>query len=119
MPAMVKPSYSELNVSSRAFWAATSAEREVVFRQLRDHEPVSWQRQPEESMMPPQEGAGCWAVTRHEDIMTVSRDAGRFCSGQGTSFDDIPIDILRRWTSFLAMDAPEHTRVRGAVKNVF
>ena len=119
VPTLAKPGYSELNVSSRAFWSATAEEREVVFKQLRDHEPVSWQRPPEESMMPPQEGAGCWAVTRHEDIMTVSREAGRFCSGQGTSFDDIPIDILRRWTSFLAMDAPEHTRVRGAVKNVF
>lgn len=119
MPTMAKPGYSELNVSSRAFWSATAEEREVVFKRLRDHEPVSWQRPPEESMIPPQEGAGCWAVTRHEDIMTVSREPERFCSGQGTSFDDIPLDILRRWTSFLAMDAPEHTRIRRAVQSVF
>jgi cytochrome P450 len=116
---LAKHGYSELNVSSRAFWSATAEEREVVFKQLRDHEPVSWQRPPEESMTPPEEGAGCWAVTRHEDIMTVSREPERFCSGQGTSFDDIPIDILRRWTSFLAMDAPEHTRIRRAVQSVF
>jgi len=46
VPTLAKPGYSGLNVSSRAFWPATAEEREVVFEQLRDHEPVSLQRPP-------------------------------------------------------------------------
>ena len=119
MPTLAKPGYSELNVSSRAFWSATAEEREVVFKQLRDQRAGVMAASAGREHDSPEDGAGCWAVTRHEDIMTVSREAGRFCSGQGTSFDDIPLDILRRWTSFLAMDAPEHTRIRRAVQSVF
>ena len=36
-------------------------------------------------------GPGYWAVTRHADILTVSKQPELFCSGQGaTSIPDLP-----------------------------
>jgi cytochrome P450 len=58
-------------------------------------------------------------VTRHEDIEKVSRNPSTFSSAQGVSFADIPTELLRRTQGFLAMDPPEHTRVRRSVQSVF
>ena len=60
-------------------------------------------------MLPPQEGGGFWAVTRHADIVAVSRDPETFCSGEGITMEDVPHDILEAVSSFLATHAPRHT----------
>lgn len=70
-------------------------------------------------MTPPQEGGGFWAVTRHEDIVAVSQDPETFCSGEGITMEDIPSDILEAVSSFLATDAPRHTKLRKLVSAAF
>ena len=62
---------------------------------------------------------GYWAIVRYEDIRRVSRDPATFCSGEGTQFGDAPPEMLEATQSFLAMDAPRHTKLRGLVSAAF
>ena len=109
-----------IDVSAHAFWQRPAAERDADFARLRAEQPVSWQRTPETALVPPElTTGGYWAVTRYEDVRYVSRHPELFCSGQGVLFEDIPPEFATSSQSFLAMDAPEHTRVRGLVSSAF
>lgn len=102
------------------FWALRPAERARGYAWLREHEPVSWHRQPESRLIPAQEGTGgYWAVVRYEDVRTVSRDPQRFRSGDGVMFEDIPAELLEASQSFLAMDDPRHATLRKLVAEGF
>lgn len=108
------------NLSSLDFWARPQDEREAGFRWLRDSEPLSWQPQPDGVLMPTEEGSGgYWAITRFDDIRTISRDAERFVSGNGVMLEDVPAELLEASQSFLAMDAPRHKQLRGLVQAGF
>lgn len=111
--------YDPIDISSKAFWSTTAAEREKSFAQLRAQRPVSWHRPVEETLMPDPEDPGFWAVTRHADILTVSRDSETFLSGKGVLFDTVPEELLEASQSFLAMDAPRHTLIRKLVHSAF
>jgi cytochrome P450 len=111
--------YDPDSVSSMAFWHRPEAEQAVVFERLRETEPVSWQPPPENSLQPPSDGDGYWAVARHADIQLVSRSPDIFAAGYGVAFDDIPIDLQTRIASLLAMDPPRHTRLRRVISRVF
>jgi cytochrome P450 len=107
------------DLSDPAFWAGSPATREAGFARLREQDPVSWHRQPESTLGPTAEDAGFWAVTGWGDIRTVSRDPGRFCSGQGRLLDDIPPELLDQFESIIAMDDPAHARLRRLVSSAF
>ncbi|CDO26888.1 cytochrome P450 [Mycolicibacterium mageritense DSM 44476 = CIP 104973] len=111
--------YDPIDISSKAFWSTTAAEREKSFAQLRAERPVSWHRPVEETLMPDPEDPGFWAVTRHAEILTVSRDSETFLSGKGVLFDSVPEELLEASQSFLAMDAPRHTLIRKLVHSAF
>lgn len=111
--------YDPTDISSKAFWSTTAAEREKSFALLRDQRPVSWHRPVEDTLMPDPEDPGFWAVTRHADILTVSRDSETFLSGEGVLFDTVPQELLEASQSFLAMDAPRHTLIRKLVHSAF
>jgi cytochrome P450 len=115
----LRPPYDEVSLSPLAFWRKSPEERERDFAVLRRERPVSWHPPAEGSMMPPQDGSGFWAVTRHADIVAVSRDPETFCSGQGVQMEDVPLDILEAASSFLATDAPRHTKLRKLVSAAF
>ena len=102
-------------LSEPSFWA--SADREKVFARLRDHHPVTWQEEPETIWS--ERGRGYWAVVRHEDIRSVTRDPGRFVSGLGTELFDLPVEVARSYSGMLNMDVPEHTRFRAYVTEAF
>ncbi|MEU7812836.1 cytochrome P450 [Pseudonocardia sp. NPDC049154] len=114
-----RPEYDPVSVGSLEFWALTPAEREERLRLLRDERPVSWQRPAEGSMLPQEDGSGFWAVTRHADIQAVSKNPADFCSGRGVMIEDVPDDILEAASSFLATDAPRHTKLRKLVSAAF
>ncbi|MGJ6123371.1 cytochrome P450 [Mycolicibacterium sp. Y3] len=111
--------YDSIDLSSRAFWATTAADREVAFAQLRAQRPVSWHKPVEDALMEDPNDKGFWAVTRHADIVTVSRDSETFLSGKGVLFETVPEELLEASQSFLAMDAPRHTLIRKLVHSAF
>lgn len=62
-----------------------------------------------------------WAVTRHEDIVTVSKDPGRFssyrASAQIEEYDEEGLDMVRM--IMLNMDPPQHAKFRRLVSAGF
>ena len=111
--------YDELNVSSDAFWEQNVEDRDLTFKQLREQRPVSWQPPIETTLHPQQDDPGFWAVVRHADIVEVSKNADVFVSRFGVMFDVLPPVFLQMAMSFLAMDNPQHDKVRGLVGKAF
>ncbi len=114
-----KPEHSPVDISSKAFWAKPSEEREELFKQLRETDPVSWQRPVEDAVTPDPDDPGYWALVKHADIAQVSRDHETFISGQGVLFDMLPPIFLEMSQSFLAMDPPRHDKLRALVSVAF
>lgn len=111
--------YDPLDLSSRAFWSTTADDREVAFAELRAERPVSWHPPVQDSLMPDPADRGYWAVTRHADVVEVSRNSEVFLSGQGVLFENVPQELLEASQSFLAMDPPRHTVIRKVVHAAF
>ncbi|MDH6246921.1 cytochrome P450 [Mycobacterium sp. OTB74] len=111
--------YDPVDLSSRAFWAGKAADRERSFAQLRERRPVSWHRPVDDALMSDPNDRGFWAVTRHADIVAVSRNNEVFLSGQGVMFESVPQELLEASQSILAMDAPRHTMIRKVVHAAF
>jgi cytochrome P450 len=111
--------YDPIDLSSRAFWSSTAADRETSFAELRATRPVSWHPPVEDALMHDPEDRGYWAVTRHADVVTVSRDSETYLSGKGVLFENVPEELLEASQSFLAMDPPRHTMIRKVVHSAF
>jgi cytochrome P450 len=109
-----------VDLGSLEFWGQTAEERDSSFAELRRDAPIS-QHEPLEDILglPDQELHRYWAIVRHEDIRRISRDPQTFCSRDGVQFGDAPPEILEASQSFLAMDAPRHTKLRGLVSAAF
>ena len=84
-----------------------------AFTMLRQHDPVLWQPEPE--------GRGYWALTRYEDIVTISSDSSLFSSERGgTNIEDMPEDAMTMLRTILInMDPPRHTKYRRLVATGF
>lgn len=118
-PSLSTRSYDAVDLSSRAFWSTTAAERERSFAVLRAERPVSWHPPVEDAMLNDPDDPGFWAVTRHADIVTVSRTNEVFLSGKGVMFENFPAELLETTQSFLAMDPPRHTKLRKLATAAF
>ena len=103
-------------VSSRTFWSQPASQRALAFEELRRRAPVSFQAPPDFGAG--EAGPGFWAVVRHEDVVSVSRNPALFCSSQGVGFGDTP-DLLAFNASFVVMDPPRHTTLRRVVNGAF
>ena len=111
--------YDAIDLSSRAFWSTTAAERERSFAVLRAERPVSWHPPVEDATLPDPNDQGYWAVTRRADIVAVSRNNEVFLSGKGVMFESFPEELLEASQSFLAMDPPRHTMLRKLAHAAF
>jgi cytochrome P450 len=111
--------YDPIDLSSRAFWSTTAAERERSFAVLRAERPVSWHPPVEDALMQDPDDRGYWAVTRRADIVAISRNNEVFLSGKGVIFENVPEELLEASQSFLAMDPPRHTFLRKLVSAAF
>ncbi len=95
---------------------ADTWEREVpheMFATLRRHDPVHWHPEPD--------GAGFWAITKHADVLAISRDNDTFSSELGGTFIDTQTDeaLSKIRLSILNMDPPKHHRSRRLVSKGF
>ena len=61
-----------------------------------------------------------WALSRHADVIAGFRDSERFSNAHGVSLDPAASGPhAHRTMSFLAMDPPQHGRMRGLVSRGF
>ncbi|MAT93437.1 MAG: cytochrome [Halioglobus sp.] len=79
------------------------------FAWLRANDPVHWQQHPD--------GHGYWVLSRHADVLQVSRDFKGFSAERGfVMVDDLPPDVLdMARNQLLGMDPPRHGPLRRAV----
>ena len=61
---------------------------------------------------------GYWAVTKHADVVAISRDPDAFCSGKGILTFEIGVEYPSPPT-MMHTDPPEHTRYRKLVQPGF
>ena len=110
---------SDINLSSETFWTASREWREGAFKTLRDESPFHFFEETviPDSPFPP--GRGYRALTRHDDIWHVSRNASQFCSGQGSNIGDLPVELNEFFGSMINMDDPKHFRLRSIVAKGF
>ena len=111
---------SDVDLSNPEFWLQPAPLREAAFAALRRETPMSFHKEfepPPELPLP--RGPGYWAVTRHADILTASRNADVFCSGRGTNIPDLPESFNEFFGSMINMDEPRHGRLRRIVSRGF
>jgi cytochrome P450 len=106
-----------IDLSSLEFWAKPWQERLDAFAWLREHDPVSWHDAPEPLAPGLDNTKGFWAITRYEDLREISRQPEIFSSAEGVFVDDFP--ALETILSFIVMDPPKHTHLRGIVQSAF
>jgi cytochrome P450 len=78
-----------------------------AFALLRREAPVWWYDWPL--------GRGYWCVTRHADVVAISRDTKTFTSEHGANLEDLDEEQRVARQSMLETDPPRHTRLRGLV----
>lgn len=79
------------------------------FAWLRKNAPIYWQEHPE--------GHGYWVLSKHADVLAVSRDNKTFSAETGfVMVDDLPPEILdMARNQLLGMDPPKHGPLRRTV----
>ncbi len=84
-----------------------------AFAEMRANPGLTW-------TPPSDDTKGFWSVTRHDDLVTVSRDTTTYSSGVGhIQIYDIDEDALEARASMIDMDPPIHTRLRRLVSSAF
>ncbi len=78
-----------------------------TFALLRREAPVHWYDWPG--------GRGFWCVTKHADVVAVSKDTKTFSSAQGANLEDLDEDARVARQSMLETDPPHHSRLRSLV----
>jgi cytochrome P450 len=111
--------YDEINLSTTAFWSATMDERERSFAVLRAQRPITWQRPFDDQVLPVEDDYGYWAVTTHRHLIEVTRRPLDFISGPGITMENLPPAMLESSQSIIAMDPPQHTKLRRLMASAF
>jgi cytochrome P450 len=113
----------QIDLSDLEWWARPLTERDEAFALLRAERPIARMVMPElpfpdvpELSQPETE---YWAVTRHAELIEVSRQSALFCSGKGTNILDLPVPFLEFFGSMINMDDPRHARLRRIVSRGF
>jgi cytochrome P450 len=80
----------------------------------------TYRRMREEAPLYRNDERGFWALSRHADVMAAFRDSERYSNAEGVSIDPAASGPhAHRTMSFLAMDPPQHGRMRGLVSRGF
>jgi len=108
---------SGLQISDAEFWRRPLNVRMADFAELRE----------QSAFIPGEldatflgETTTFYSVIRHAELTEISRKPHVFCSGRGsTSIQDLPIEAVEYFGSFIAMDDPRHARQRLVVGSAF
>ena len=74
----------------------------------------------EASALAPPPGPGYRAVTRHADVIEISRHPEIYCSGKGAvSILDLPPEMVEYFAGMISTDNPRHARLRRIVSAAF
>ena len=109
----------QIQLSNPEFWMRPLEEREGAFATLRAERPVSFHEEWDFEFSPIPKGPGYWAITKHADILEVSRTPEVFCSGRGANIQDLPTPFAEFFGSMINMDDPRHARLRRIVSGGF
>lgn len=91
-------------LSDSAFYAG---DPHAAYDRLRVEDPVHWHPDGE-----------FWALSRHADVVAVSRDPATFCSSKGVLMEDRKRGIMGA-DSILFLDPPRHQQLRNLVARGF
>ncbi|MCW2855829.1 MAG: Cholest-4-en-3-one 26-monooxygenase [Marmoricola sp.] len=96
------------------------------FAALRTSQPVFWVEQPENARagMSEASGSGYWAVTKHADVLAVSKNSKVFSSRENGVIIRNPETATRESIEMtqvviINQDAPEHTQLRSIISRGF
>ncbi len=108
------------NIIYSEFWVRDQNEIERDLAWYRSNAPVTFVQEP---TMPPEspipQGAGTWILSRHAEILEVSRNPKIFSSAQGITILDSPPEFNEYFQSMIAMDDPRHARLRRIISAGF
>ncbi|MFN8040350.1 MAG: cytochrome P450 [Acidimicrobiales bacterium] len=79
-----------------------------LFARLRREAPVAWNDE-----------VGFWAITKHADVLAISKDPETFCSSKGILLMDLGRELPEIPGALLYVDPPEHGRYRRLVQPAF
>ncbi len=79
-----------------------------IYERLRRDAPVYWNRE-----------IGFWALSRYDDVLEGFKNTVLYSNKGGVSLDQGDMGDPASTTSFLAMDPPRHTKMRGLVSRGF
>ena len=85
----------------------------ATFERLRREDPVSWWGDDHAG------GHGFWAVTRHADLLQVSRDVATFSSANGIRLEEMDEEETAARRTMMELDPPQHTAYRRLVSKPF
>ncbi len=109
-----------LDIAAKAFWAQHQDVRDEAFARIRAEKPVFWSGPAESDLLPPEENVnGFWSLTKYDDIQAASRNPKVFSSASGITMEDFSPEMTEIAQSFIAMDAPRHTQLRGITMDAF
>ena len=113
----------QIDLSDQAFWERPLSEREAAFQLLRRERPLAFFEEPdltEASPLAPPPGPGYRAVTRHADVVEISRHPEIYGSSQGAvSIADLPSEMVEYFAGMISTDNPRHARLRRIVSAAF
>ena len=94
------------------------------FLELRRTAPVFWVEQPESSRAGMEGGTGYWAVSRHEDVSAVSKNAPDFVTSENTAIIRFSPDMTRdqvqvQRVMLVNQDGAEHAQTRRIISRGF
>ena len=113
----------EIDLSDIEFWRRPWPEREGAFLTLRRERPLAFFEEPdlrEVTAIAPPPGPGYRAVTRHADVVEISRHPDIYRSSPGAvSITDMPEELVDYFSGMISTDNPRHARLRRIVSAAF
>ncbi|MDH3681958.1 MAG: cytochrome P450 [Acidimicrobiia bacterium] len=108
------------NPLDNLYWTRPEADIEADLELLRTTAPVVFLPEPEiPEGIPLPPGPGSWVLSRHAEILEVSKNPQIYSSAQGITLIDQPPEFFEFFSSMIAMDDPRHARLRRIVSAGF